>query len=110
MLWFGQAPTSEELRKPFAEGIVESAFLDPVIWEVGQFPADDGRRAAGNGVVPVPSCLRRARYGSLLDEEHLPVGRERPDLVGRQDLDLVADFPELAHGRDDLVPHVLRML
>jgi hypothetical protein len=48
--------------------------------------------------------------GHLLDEEHLLVLRERPEVVGDEPLEPVGDRPDVVHRRDDRVAHVLGVL
>src|SRR5256885_204258 len=48
-----------------------------------------------------------AKYNDLLDEEHLLVGRQRPEVVGDEDLELIAGGADGVHGREDDVAGVL---
>lgn len=50
------------------------------------------------------------RVCALLDEEHLPVGRQRPRLMRDQQLEPIAGFAERGHAGADRVAHVPRML
>src|SRR5207247_1775185 len=55
-----------------------------------------------------PGFQGRSRAsGTSLDEEHLAVGRQRPQVVGDERLQLVAVGPQVGHLRDDRVAHVL---
>ena len=62
------------------------------------------------GREPAPFLSRRHRTARLLDEQHLAVGRQRPQPVRRQRLDRVAGLAQLGHRRHHLVAHVLRVL
>ena len=42
----------------------------------------------------------------LFDKQHFPVGRQRPQLVRHDELDLVAGLAQIRHGGDDRVAHV----
>src|SRR4051794_31042541 len=62
----------------------------------GQGPAGrDGSLRCGSGA-----------GRTLLDEEHLLVGRQRPEVVGDEQLELVAGGADGGHGGDDGVAGV----
>src|SRR5688572_16013969 len=57
-----------------------------------------------------PTYLARAKSSGLLDEEHLAIGRERPEVVRDDALELVARFAQRGHRRDHRVAEMLRVL
>ncbi len=63
------------------------------------------RHSATSGLVSVSEADRDRP--SLLDEQHLLVGRQRPEVVGDEGFELVAGGADGVHGGDDHVAGVL---
>jgi hypothetical protein len=71
-------------------------------------PALVSREETPNAIVPTEAfeggeCLPRPH---LPDEEHLPVAREGPEILGDDPFHAVRDLPHPRHGRQDVLLHV----